>query len=91
MRKDQIIYLERPGPQNTEDVIDAVKRYVARSGLKRVIVASTTGVTAEKFAAALENTAELVVVTHHNGFSQRARHVLTQKHEKCSKVEGSWY
>ncbi|MGZ4847847.1 MAG: pyruvate kinase alpha/beta domain-containing protein, partial [Halobacteriota archaeon] len=70
MRKEQIIYLEKPGPQNTEDVIDAVQTYIARSGLKRVVVASTTGATAVKFAAALENIAELVVVTHHTGFSQ---------------------
>jgi hypothetical protein len=70
MRKEQIIYLERPGPQNTEDVIDAVKSYVARSGLARVVVASTTGATAAKFAAALKNEAELIVVTHHTGFSQ---------------------
>ncbi|MEI7826686.1 MAG: hypothetical protein WCI87_02670 [Euryarchaeota archaeon] len=70
MRKEQIIYLERHGPQNTEDVIDAVKTYIARGGLKRVVVASTTGATAMKFAAALENKAELVVVTHHTGFGQ---------------------
>jgi len=54
MRKEQIIYLERAGPQNTEDVIDAVTAYVARSGLERVVVASTTGSTATKFAKALE-------------------------------------
>ena len=54
MRKEQIIYLERPGPQNTEDVIDAVTAYIARSGLERVVVASTTGSTATKFAKALE-------------------------------------
>ena len=70
MRKEQIIYLERAGPQNTKEVIDAVKTYIARSGLKRVVVASTTGATAAKFADALENTEELVVVTHHTGFSQ---------------------
>jgi len=70
MRKEQIIYLERPGPQNTEDVIDAVTAYIARSGLERVVVASTTGSTAMEFAAALEKKEELVVVTHHTGFSQ---------------------
>lgn len=70
MRKEQIIYLEKPGPRNTEDVIEAVQSYIARSGLNRVVVASTTGATAMKFAAALKNKAELVIVTHHTGFSQ---------------------
>jgi uncharacterized protein len=70
MRKEQIIYLEKPGPQNTEAVIDAVQTYIARSGLNRVVVASTTGATAMKFAAALKNKAELVIVTHHTGWTQ---------------------
>jgi hypothetical protein len=70
MRKEQIIYLERPGSQNTEHVIAAVQSYVATSGLKRVVVASTTGATTIKFAAALKNKAELVIVTHHTGFNQ---------------------
>jgi len=70
MRKAEIIYLERPGPQNTEVVISAVETYIASSGLERVVVASTTGSTATKFAKALENKAKLIVVTHHTGFSQ---------------------
>jgi hypothetical protein len=88
MRKEQIIYLERPGPQNTEDVIDAVKTYVARSGLKRVVVASTTGATAAKFAAALENTAELVVVTHHTGFSQEGTQRFNAETRKMLERRG---
>jgi len=65
MRKEQIIYLEKPGPQNTENVIDAVHAYVTKSGLKRVVVASTTGTPAVKFAAALKNKAELEIGRAH--------------------------
>ena len=43
MRKEEIIYLDRPGPQNTEVVISAVETYIASSGLDRVVVASTYG------------------------------------------------
>ncbi|MGZ4910476.1 MAG: pyruvate kinase alpha/beta domain-containing protein [Halobacteriota archaeon] len=88
MRKEQIIYLERPGPQNTEDVIDAVTAYIARSGLERVVVASTTGSTAVKFAAALENKAELVVVTHHTGFSQEGTQRFDAEKRKILERQG---
>jgi hypothetical protein len=88
MRKEQIIYLEKPGPQNTEDVIDAVTAYIARSSLKRVVVASTTGSTAVKFAAALENKAALVVVTHHTGFSQEGTQRFDAEKRKMLEKQG---
>lgn len=88
MRKEQIIYLERPGPQNTEDVIDAVTAYIARSGLERVVVASTTGSTATKFAKALENKAKLIVVTHHTGFSQEGAQRFDAEKRKKLELQG---
>ena len=88
MRKEQIIYLERAGPQNTEDVIDAVTAYIARSGLERVVVASTTGSTATKFAKALENKAKLIVVTHHTGFSQEGTQRFDPEKRKMLERQG---
>jgi len=81
-------YLEKPGPQNTEDVIDAVQTYVARSGLKRVVVASTTGATSVKFAAALKNKVKLVVVTHHTGFSQEGTQRFDAETRKMLEKQG---
>ena len=88
MQKEQIIYLERPGPQNTEDIIDAVTAYIARSGLERVVVASTTGSTATKFAKALENKAKLIVVTHHTGFSQEGTQRFDAEKRKKLELQG---
>jgi len=88
MRIEQITYLDKPGPQNTKDVIDAVQTYIAKSGLKRVIVASTTGVTGVKFAAALEDKAELVVVTHHTGFSQEGTQRFDAEKRKMLEGQG---
>ncbi len=88
MQKEQIIYLERPGPQNTEDVIDAVTAYIARSGLERVVVASTTGSTATKFAKALENKAKLIVVTHHTGFSQEGAQRFDAEKRRNLELQG---
>jgi len=89
MRKEQIIYLERPGPQNTEDVIDAVTAYIARSGLERVVVASTTGSTAVKFAAALEKKKQNWSLSHTIRASvKRALSVLTRKNGKMLERQG---
>jgi hypothetical protein len=88
MQKEQIIYLERPGPQNTEDVIDAVTAYIARSGLERVVVASTTGSTATKIAKALENKAKLIVVTHHTGFSQEGAQRFDAEKRRNLELQG---
>src|SRR5674536_353302 len=88
MRKEQIIYLEKPGPQNTEDVIDSVQTYVARSGLKRVVVASTTGATSVKIAAAPKNKVKLVVVTHHTGFSQEGTQRFDAETRKMLEKQG---
>ncbi|MDD1720371.1 MAG: hypothetical protein LUP95_00030, partial [Euryarchaeota archaeon] len=70
MKKEEILYLDAPGPQNTDIVVHAVRSYVATHRTKYVVVASTTGETAVKFAEALDGMATLVVVTHHTGFHQ---------------------
>jgi len=88
MRKEEIIYLDRPGPQNTEVVISAVETYIASSGLERVVVASTTGSTAIKFAKALENKAKLIVVTHHTGFSQEGAQRFDAEKRKKLELQG---
>lgn len=56
-------YFDEPGPQNTEDVIESVKKRVELTGIKYVIVASTSGETALKFAKALEGKAKVVSVS----------------------------
>ena len=82
-------HLSREGrPQNTEDVIDAVTAYIARSGLERVVVASTTGSTATKFAKALENKAKLIVVTHHTGFSQEGAQRFDAEKRRNLELQG---
>ncbi|HYC19450.1 MAG TPA: pyruvate kinase alpha/beta domain-containing protein, partial [Candidatus Bathyarchaeia archaeon] len=69
-------------------VIDAVETYIASSGLKRVVVASTTGSTAIKFAKALENKAKLIVVTHHTGFSQEGTQRFDAEKRKKLELQG---
>ncbi len=61
--KRQVYYLEEPGAQNTRYVLEAVAKRLDMGDLKKVIVASTSGETALKFARALTGKAELICVS----------------------------
>jgi len=56
------IYFENPGPENTNDVVEAVKQRVDQTNIKHVIIASDSGDTAVKFAEALAGKARVFCV-----------------------------
>lgn len=61
---------EKPGQSNTTDCLNMVIRCLADRPIRHVVVASTTGATAQRFQAALKGTgANLVIVTHSVGFA----------------------
>lgn len=59
----QVYYFDEPGEQNTELVIEAVSQWLEGGGIKKVVVASTSGETAAKFARTLKDKAELLCVS----------------------------
>lgn len=61
MPTKKIIYFDKPGAQNTEGVITAVKERLQEGDLKHVVVASITGETALKLARALESSGAQIV------------------------------
>lgn len=63
LTKREVYYFEEPGKQNTECVLEAVSKRVDNGGISKVIVASTSGETALKFARALQGKAEVFCVT----------------------------
>lgn len=67
-RDENIRYFDEPGPQNTEALIEAVKRRIKGSGIEYVVVASESGKTALKVAEALkEFNVKVVCVTAYAG------------------------
>lgn len=67
----KIYYFDAPGPANTSDAARFAVERAKEAGIKTIIVASTTGKTAEVFAAAVKGTGlDLLVVTHVVGFSK---------------------
>lgn len=70
MRMQASMLFEKPGPSNTAACVDLVKRCLTERSFRHVVVASTTGTTAQLFQAALrENPTNLVIVTHSVGFA----------------------
>jgi len=67
-RDDNIRYFDEPGPQNTDALIEAVKRRIKRSGIEYVVMASESGNTALKVAGALRGSkVKVVCVTAYAG------------------------
>ena len=70
MRRD-ILYFDQPGPDNTEVTIAAAVRRAGELGIRTLVVASTTGDTAEQLRAAVGDLPmQVVCVTYHAGFKQ---------------------
>jgi hypothetical protein len=63
MVKRQVYYFDEPGEGNTHLVIEAVAHRLEAGGIKKVVVASTSGETAAKFVRNLKGKAELVCVS----------------------------
>jgi len=71
MVERKVLFFERPGPQNTEETIQAAKRRAEELGISHVLVASASGDTALKVAEAFRGSAATIVaVTYHAGFSE---------------------
>lgn len=65
---DKIYYFEEDKPENTDTVLDLVKKKALETGIKHVVVASTRGFTGLKAVEALKSSGlNAVVVTHQIG------------------------
>ncbi|MDH5806811.1 MAG: pyruvate kinase alpha/beta domain-containing protein [Candidatus Methanomethylicaceae archaeon] len=63
MIKREVYYFENPGEENTEFVIEAVKKYIEKNGPMDIVVASTSGSTALKLAKALNKKTRIICVS----------------------------
>lgn len=66
--KKFITYFKKPGKENTQKVIDSVKEEAKSSGIKKIVVASSSGDTALKFINAFkESTVKVIPVVLNAG------------------------
>ncbi len=58
-------YFEKGGPQNTDKALEIAKKYAKKFGINDIIIASTTGMTAEKAAEIFDSEKfNIIIVTH---------------------------
>ncbi len=77
------------GGKNTADVIRLVAQCLEQGGIEHVVVATTTGATAVRFAKALaKRGTRLVAVTHQVGLREGDVSELLPKHEKALHAAG---
>jgi hypothetical protein len=69
--EQEIVYFEEPGKNNTEQVLEMVRKRANAGGIKKIVLASTRGDTARAAAEAFEGTGlELVVIPWQFGFGK---------------------
>jgi len=69
----EVTYFEKGGPQNTDKALEIAKKYAEKFGINDIIIASTTGITAEKAAEIFDSEKfNIIVVTHAYYFVNRS-------------------
>lgn len=68
--KTECTYFQRPGKENTDTTLRLVSARAAALGIKKVLVATTTGFTGLRALELLPDDIKIIAVTHSTGFSE---------------------
>ena len=63
MKAGKIWYFDEPGSESTESVIQIVSEKISETGIKTVVIASSSGKTAIQFAKVLKGKVKLIAVS----------------------------
>ncbi|MEM2148024.1 MAG: pyruvate kinase alpha/beta domain-containing protein [Candidatus Bathyarchaeia archaeon] len=74
----KVTYFQTTGKENTDNLLEIVKKYAEKEGIKDIVVASTTGETGAK-ASKIFKGYNVVVVTHHVGFHKPGESELKEE------------
>ena len=83
--ESRIVYFEKPGRENTDAVMEIVKKRAEELGIKTVVVASYRGFTAEKAVTALEGMNIVVIAGLHEATAENLTETFSQGDEKLIK------
>lgn len=91
--KKSITYFEKPGNENTDELIEIIKERLLDSDINYVAIASVSGVTAIKLADTLDTVGirdkiVIVNVTHHAGFKEKNKLEITDPRRKRLEDRG---
>ncbi|MGB9959329.1 MAG: pyruvate kinase alpha/beta domain-containing protein [Candidatus Bathyarchaeales archaeon] len=75
------LYFQNTGKENTEVLLNFVKEYAEKEGLRNIVVASTTGETGAKASKVFKGY-NVVVVTHCFGFRRLGENELKESYKR---------
>jgi hypothetical protein len=88
--EEKILYFEKPGKENTAEVLRLVKERAGARGIKRIVLASTRGDTAKAADNAFRGTGiQMVVVPWQFGFRDKQPfppELVSELEGKCHRV-----
>lgn len=84
----ETVYFNSTGKENTDEALKIANEYSDKNDIKSIIVASTTGYTAEKAAEVFKGK-NLVVVTHSAGFAEADKHQFSEELRKGLEAKGA--
>jgi len=82
------VYFLQPGPANTARTLELARARAAALGIRKVLVATTSGATGAQAAQALQGL-EVIAVSHSAGFSKPDTQELTLENRAAIKTAGA--
>ncbi len=82
------VYFSRPGPSNTARTLELSRARAEASGIRTVLVATTTGATGARAAQELAGL-EVIAVTHSAGFREPDTQELADQHRMVIEAAGA--
>ncbi len=81
------VYFDKPGKENTDEVLRIAKQRAQELGIKTVVVATTVGDTAAMAVDVFEGM-KVVLVTHYTGFKEPNYQEVTEENRKKVESKG---
>jgi len=79
--KKKTLYFEKAGTQNTNPLLEFVKKHVEKEGINDIVIASTSGETGAK-ASSIFKGYNVVVVTHSFGFHEPGKSEVKEEYRR---------
>jgi hypothetical protein len=86
--EEKTVYFATAGEQNTDAILEAVRKYVEKEGLRDIVVASTTGRTGARVAEMFRSR-NVVVVAHYFGFKEPGKSELQDEFKRRILASGA--
>lgn len=86
--KAQCVYFGSVGPQNTERTLNLARERALELGIRRVLVASTSGMTGARAAEVLHDL-QVLVVSHSTGFATPNEQQLQPQYREAIERHGA--